>query len=118
MNDDNLIGVIAAAAMFRATELAHGNSFTNNQIRLYIENYEGKYSKEIVRCGITIFIKERTRKHSFIDKLKYIFGSPDGSAATMMAIEEQAESILKAPGIADRLRRLVADDFRRSPLRE
>ena len=115
MNSDALVQVISAAAMIRAAELAHGSNFTPSQMGLYIENYKGRYPKKTIEGAVGMLVLQRTKKRSLFSKFKYILGFSETSWGPLMEIEDQANKILKMPGVADDLRMLVANNFVRKP---
>lgn len=108
---DEMAQVFASAATFRATELAYGRVFTREQVRLYLENYRGKYPPKIMQAGVGIVIVDRENRKGVRSKLKAMFGLAKPSNI-IQKIEECALHSLTVTGMKEKLRKRVENNFK------
>lgn len=109
---DEMVQMLASAATFRAAEIAYGKNFSREQVRLYLENYRGKYSQKIMQAGVGVVIVDRESSKSISSKIKSLFGLGPKKTNLRQQIEECALHSLQATGMREKMRKLVENEFR------
>lgn len=99
---DDLAKMLSAAAGFRAAELVNGKDFTNEQVRLYLENYTGKYSRQTVEAGIGVILMRRVNGYA-----------PKRERDPIEQVEITARQMADDPAFNKMYKRLIANDFKR-----
>ena len=99
---DELAKMLSAAAGFRAAEIVNGKNFTNEQARLYIQNYTGKYSRQIVEAGIGVILMKRVNGDT-----------PKRKGDPIEHVELTARQMASDPAYNRAIRKLIDNDFKR-----
>jgi hypothetical protein len=99
---DDLAKMLSAAAGFRAAELVNGKDFTNEQVRLYLQNYSGKYSRQTVEAGIGVILMKRVNGDA-----------PKRERDPIEQVEITARQMAGDPAFSKMYKRLINNDFKR-----
>jgi transposase-like protein len=98
---DQLAKMLSAAAGFRAAEIVNGKNFTNEQVRLYILNYTGKYPRQIVEAGIGVILMKRVNGDA-----------PDRKGDPSEHVELTARQMASDPVFNEAIKRRINNDFK------
>jgi hypothetical protein len=110
-NHDELAKMLSAAARFRATELVNGKNFTREEVGLYIQNYSGKYSQQMVEAGIGVILMKRVTRDSLIQRAKRLFASPQ-KGDPIEQVEHMARQMADNPVFREAAIKLIQNNFR------
>lgn len=99
---DDLAKMLSAAAGFRAAELVNGKDFTTEQVRLYLQNYTGKYSRQTVEAGIGVILMKRVNGDT-----------PKRERDPIEQVELTARQMADDPAFNKMYRKFINNNFKR-----
>jgi hypothetical protein len=111
--EDKFAQVMSAATTIRAYELLSGKELSKEQFQQYLDNYNGKYSKDIVSNGIGIIVLMRNaRKQTLLDKIKNLLKLSSSDDAELKMMDLCARKTLNLPGVREEMLTRLKNNFR------
>ena len=108
--NESLMQMVTAAATIRAIEIVNGKPLTTDQMKIYIEHYNGKYTKKVVQAGFGMLgMMRKSRKKSLGSMITSMFKK---ETENEKMIEQTAQMILSSPASKEQLQILINNDFR------